>query len=479
MNDAFKAWSSDMPNEPPPADLKRTWEGIHALLNSPPAANAPISTKQTEPPAEIVSGSAICDPASFRDPEHNVRTIADCEEACSSKPPQKGRLLPKRGMNRRLTGMPAGGDDHTETITSQAHRFSADLSTGTCKSTRHIPSNTISKVEATLQVTLSQLTPPPQQNTQVQSTLPQLTPLPQQRTPAQVTARPSRMESRVSIYDQRRQPETGAILPGMEVDSRIPFTTPIDVKVIDLVLDGRATVENQVIWLTRQIECVQGMWTLPNQALVRVLQTRQVVSQEQCLPQGEKIHAFPPAQCTLPCICDAPCNAPQVVPAEDNQAEDSDKNAGVSGEGRHDEREVAQVATVQTAMTPSTGPAGQRTPRTPRRSQLAHTTTRSTAPATAGLVQEGARQDADREPLLTDALTEAADQQAGMLGQGTTKVRPDPALRLRTEKETSAPASAPSDDALSSSPRRRRRGGRRRRKPSPLPPTTAGGGGGA
>ena len=281
MNDAFKAWSSDMPNEPPPADLKRTWEGIHALLNSPPAANAPISTKQTEPPAEIVSGSAICDPASFRDPEHNVRTIVDCEEACSSKPPQKGRLLPKRGMNRRLTGMPAGGDDHTETITSQAHRFSADLSTGTCKSTRHIPSNTISKVEATLQVTLSQLTPPPQQNTQVQSTLPQLTPLPQQRTPAQVTARPSRMESRVSIYDQRRQPETGAILPGMEVDSRIPFTTPIDVKVIDLVLDGRATVENQVIWLTRQIECVQGMWTLPNQALVRVLQTRQVVSQEQ------------------------------------------------------------------------------------------------------------------------------------------------------------------------------------------------------
>lgn len=136
------------------------------------------------------------------------------------------------------------------------------------------------------------------------------------------------------------------------------------------------------------------------------------------------------------------------------------------------------MATVQTAMTPSTGPAGQRTPRTPRRSQLAHTTTRSTAPATAGLVQEGARQDADREPLLTDALTEAADQQAGMLEQGTTKVRPDPALRLRTEKETSATASAPSDDALSSSPRRRRRGGRRRRKPSPLPPTTAGGGGG-
>ena len=344
MNDAFAAWSREMPAENP-VDLERTWEGIHALLNSPSVATAPISTGRLEPFAETVLAPAICDPASFRDPEHNVRTIVDCEDACSGKPPQKGRLLPKRGLNRRLTEMPAGGDDLTESITSQAHRSSAGSSDGTRKLTGRILPKSANRVVAPLQVTLPQLMPPPQQTT-----------------PAQVSAGSFRKESRVSIYDQRRQPETGAVLQDMEVDSRIPFVTPREVRDIDLVLNGQGRVENQEIWLHRQLEYVSWMWTAPYQPKVSVSLMRQVVSQEPRLRPSEENRAFPPARRTLPRICDAPSNAPRDVTAEDKQAEDCDTGAGVWGEALHGEREVAQVATVQTRMAPSTCPAGQRTP---------------------------------------------------------------------------------------------------------------------
>lgn len=253
-------------------------------------------------------------------------------------------------------------------ITSQAHRSSAGSSDGTRKLTGRILPKSANRVVAPLQVTLPQLMPPPQQTT-----------------PAQVSAGSFRKESRVSIYDQRRQPETGAVLQDMEVDGRIPFVTPREVRDIDLVLNGQGRVENQEIWLHRQLEYVRWMWTAPYQPKVSVSLMRQVVSQEPRLRPSEENRAFPPARRTLPRICDAPCNAPRDVTTGDNQAEDCDTDAGVCGEALHGEREVAQVATVQTRMAPSTCPAGQRTPPPPT-AQSAHTCdSTSTCPSNGGV----------------------------------------------------------------------------------------------
>ncbi len=49
----------------------------------------------------------------------------------------------------------------------------------------------------------------------------------------------------------------------MKTDSRIPFTTPREVKELNFILTGQAMVENQEAWVHVQIECVSRMWTNP------------------------------------------------------------------------------------------------------------------------------------------------------------------------------------------------------------------------
>ena len=65
------------------------------------------------------------------------------------------------------------------------------------------------------------------------------------------------------IYAQRRQPETGAALPGMDADSRVPYRTPVEVVDIDLLLNGQAWIENKEKWLQGRIERVIWLWTVP------------------------------------------------------------------------------------------------------------------------------------------------------------------------------------------------------------------------
>jgi hypothetical protein len=186
---------------------------------------------------------------------------------------------------------------------------------------------------------------------------PQITPLrlipPQEKKATQVIAGASNKASRLSLYDQRRQPETGAILPGLEVDSRIPYQTPREVMEIDWLLNGQAVVENQAEWMQGHIQSVIWMWTAPYQPPVTIQLTRQVVSLVSLQPrlQVEDGCASTPAWRPLPRICDTPCDAPLDMAASDQQAGGTD--AGMWGGGARGDMDVAQVMTVQAALTPS------------------------------------------------------------------------------------------------------------------------------
>ncbi len=73
MNNAFAAWGGC--NTCGSGKRMEGPGGIHSLFHSLPAAIDPMSTRQLEPLTEMVQGSAICNPASFLDSEHNIRTI--------------------------------------------------------------------------------------------------------------------------------------------------------------------------------------------------------------------------------------------------------------------------------------------------------------------------------------------------------------------------------------------------------------------
>ncbi len=219
-------------------------------------------------------------------------------------------MLPKRGMTRRLMGMSAGGGNLTESINSQDCSSSPGLSNGTCKTSRHtlpIPADRVEALPSLLQVTPL---PPP-------ST--------QQKTPAQVTAGPSRKESRLTIYDQRRQRHQPAnrcrsARNGGRQQDPVHYTE----------LEGGKQTESNPDWArdggkpgsmgarTDRVRKQDADCSLPGSGKCPAEeQDRQVALLELSL-QSTVCVSTPP----LPRLCDASCNAPRAVAAEDNQAAD-------------------------------------------------------------------------------------------------------------------------------------------------------------
>jgi hypothetical protein len=81
INKAFTIWGDDIPIPALEAiDLAASLNAIRRLLLSPPASVDPICQEQLEPFTEMDPTLALCDPASFLDPEHTVQSI-DCRDA--------------------------------------------------------------------------------------------------------------------------------------------------------------------------------------------------------------------------------------------------------------------------------------------------------------------------------------------------------------------------------------------------------------
>ena len=127
----------------------------------------------------------------------------------------------------------------------------------------------------------------------------------------------------------------------METDSRIPFTTPREVRELNLILTGQAMVENQEAWVHVRIERVSSMWTDPL-APVGVL-PREPDRQVALLVLGlqSPVGTSTP-RAAWPRLCDVSGDAPRAVAAEVNQVTDRDTNMT-----------IAQVETGQATKTPS------------------------------------------------------------------------------------------------------------------------------
>ena len=443
INTAFAAWVDQTPEEGP-ADSAASLEALRTLLHAPHAAAKPIGPTFMEPLAELDPSSAVCDPSSFLDPEYEVYMI-DREDPPAT--PHKNRMLPKRGMQRRLNG-PRAGFLFDESPVSQA--LVPVTPGGRCHSVQVDPG--VAQVDF--------VAPPPQ-----------VTPLRSiPESAAQVLTRPLH---RVDCYYRQRQPETGALLPEADVDGRRPYVTPGAVKHLDLLLNGQATVDHRESWLQTQMGNIIWMWTTTTS-----LEGIELMPQVGSLEPPQQVIAgrgtSTAARRLLPRLCDVVCD----VASGGNQA--GDWGAGVEGgvldvevnavaqegfAGEADrwpelttaasmaERQVstATAAEVSQATIPSMCSAGQTLPRTQRRRPPQNEAYAPPALATAEPDRVDPR-DTQRHTLLRVPCS----------GDSVPGETPKP--------QEGASAPGPIDRAPLRSPHRRRRGSRRKRKISPLPP---------
>ena len=357
INSAVAAWGDVIPAGRP-VDLAASLRAIQNLLNSPPAAAADIiRPRQLEPFAEMDPASALCDPASFLDPEHKVCAIDDRDTQALDGSIKKSRLLPKRGMSRRLNGVPAGAGHLTDSIDLQDRRIPSGAPGNMSNARGSILPAPAVLAAAPLQVTPLRLMPP-----QVDTAIPAA---------AGTSRKVFRRESSpiLDVYSRRRQPETGATLPGMDVDSRVPYQTPREVREVDLLLNRQAMVENQEAWMQRQLDRIIRMWTVSSQSVVAAMMVAFNAPVDSLEERVQVIEDSCPSTNTprpLPRICDAPRDV-----AEANNQPGS-LGTGVCGQAPRGAmtafsagiptRSERQVATVQAAMTPSLCSAGHPPP---------------------------------------------------------------------------------------------------------------------
>ena len=489
INAAVAAWNDPIPNNGP-TDLTALSGALRNLLHAPPAAANPISPMQLEPFTEMDPASARCDPLLFADPEHEVHKF-DCRE--DSLPIlQERRLLPKRGIQRRLNGPLAGVDLPNGSSDSQA------LTPGTPGSDRNLgkpPPVRVDPVVASPQV-MPLRSMPPHEHQLAGGTI--------------VTLR------KVDCHQWGRQPETGALLQGRYTDSGVPFVTPGEVRHLDLFLSGKATVDHRETWLQQQIGTIIWMWTRPSQVgAQRMAQEGSLEPRLQVINGGSiSIDAglLPPR------ICNESCDAPQVLEVDDNSvgsrgqcavvwqeaSGDDGAVAGVSSAGNQGEwpelmpgpirveRQVATVATAGSSMVTisSLCPAGQTDPPTlrKRRSRDAHKKTSAPSDPAAAVPAGGPdlrkmqQSTSLEEPYSRDSAPREVAEPRTFRSSSVT----DPAQPVRVQDpvwmgEPSVSVSEPclSDGAMSSNPPRRRLGDRRGRKiPHPRPVKAGGGEGG-
>ena len=115
----------------------------------------------------------------------------------------------------------------------------------------------------------------------------------------------------------------------METDSRIPFTTPREVRELNLILTGQAMVENQEAWVHVRIERVSRMWTDPL-APVGVL-PREPDRQVALLVLGlQSTVGTSTPRAAWPRLCDVSGDAPRAVADEVNQVTARDTNMAVA-----------------------------------------------------------------------------------------------------------------------------------------------------
>ena len=423
-------------------------EAIRKLLQSPHAAIDPLRTVLPQASfTEVDPATVRCDADSFRDPEHVIHSIID--NGCGAVPgdSQRGPFMTKKVMRRMLKGSRAGADRPAESADSQDRQDLTGTSGGTSNQggLNHYP-----------QLTRPQAPPPIPPLRQMVLRGRQMHSQMQQN--ALINAGPWHYVSRHAEYSpdlhaQRRQPETGEPLEGMDVNPMIPFHTPRDVRDMDLLLNGQAVVENHEEWLQRSIMRVITMWTeRPTWQADSVRLTRlcsALGTADQPEPRFQVVEDdCAPARPPLLRICDAPRD----VTAGGNLAGGMDARVG---EGIPDsDKEVAQAS-------PISGPDQADWPALPARTER-------------------------QVPAAMIASTCLAAPSAGAVQQKDARSthRRDCAPCAAMERQAETPltpltASAPPDPTFPSRPLRRRRGGRRGPKTSyPRSPTSAGGGGG-
>lgn len=418
INRAFAAWGDDLPAGGA-VDLEASSKALQNLLRHPTAAVNPICPAQLQPFMEMDPTQALCEPASFLDPEHIVHSI-DCRDA----PPddlQKVRLLPKRGMNRRLGGGTTVMDLPSVLNNSQASRVSTGTSDEMGATGGSIPLVPPHMAAAPRQVPLLRLIPSMEE-----------TVLPAAAKPNPVVYR--RYTSEPCHYAQRRQPETGDALPGKNADLKIPYRTPVEVTDINLLLNGQAWIENKEAYLHKRIERVIWLWTVPWDTVVRDRRLLQEVPPDPRVQVMADGISATPARRPLPRICDIGCDAPSGAASDGNNV----------GDMRH--RQVWEGTRAITAAQVSSedGPDLREWP------ELAKDAERQVKPAEP--------QVSTLPPLRPDQATQPCMSKPESSGEMLTAA----SVRL--------------DQTLLSAPPRRRRGGRRGRAHSPLAPATMGSG---
>ena len=106
INRALSLWANPEPcHRPTNSDCAASGEAIRLLIHAPPATAGPTVLKQMKT-FEQMATTSVCDPMSFVDPEHIIRSVDGTETRPGGL--RKDHMRPKRGISRLLYGPPAG-----------------------------------------------------------------------------------------------------------------------------------------------------------------------------------------------------------------------------------------------------------------------------------------------------------------------------------------------------------------------------------
>jgi hypothetical protein len=444
INKGFAAWVTPETNDKT-TNPAVSWEEIRRLVNGEAPAAAGTMRLNREPFREMNPASKRCDANSFYDPEFILSSVDSKDDPQGTA--RRGHMLPKREMSRRLNGSPAGTKHSNDSPDRQALILQLTGSKGNSKK-------------------------------------------------ATIRADPA-AASRQPLPSPRTFSQTALTAPPQSTFRQVETKTPIDIKYLDFVLDGRLTPDNKTLWVYKMII---RLMTQADPLMLRLYERREVACNMK--PQRPLLR-----------ICDAPHNRADhrvgcVGADAQERARDNRKTAALASSLiEHGKRadwseltpgvmsEVEQVTTLTVACASSTPcPAGHALLSKPPRKQQGRTMHRKASappdPATAGqkggVDPRGAQQHtSSREPLAQgDVTSEKEEPRPG-------GPRPNGAAVMATwvPTDSGAPAwvsepvtldgalaSATIDRALSSRPPRRRKR-KQRGTPASLP-TVAGEGGG-